>query len=154
MAGAQKTDYQNVKIGNENGVLTTEGLFFSLTRLNHVHTHQIQLQSRVNTPHGIWATNNATYGNQMMLILSYADRAIRRVRRNSSKVVNTVVQGNGRTAYDVKLISAGSIGTSCTRNQHGGTHTVFADHARLVVEAAINYNGNNVIPVVTFFPIS
>jgi len=154
MAGAKKTDYQKVKIGGEDGVLTTEGLFFSLTRLSHVHMHQFQLQSRVNTPHGIWANDDGTYGNQMMLILSYADRAIRRVRRNSNKVINTVVQGNGRTAYDVKLVSSGSIGTSSTKNQHGGTHAVFADHARLVVEAAINYNGSNVLPVVTFFPIS
>lgn len=154
MGRARKTDYQNVKIGGVDGVITTEGLYFSLSRLSHVHTHQIQLESRVNTPHGIWANDDGTYGNQMMLILSYADRAIRRIRKNSSKVKNTVVQANGRTAYDVKLISSGSIGTSTTKNQHGGTHSVFADQARLVVEAVINYKGNNVIPVVTFFPIS
>lgn len=151
---AVKTTYEIVKINGEKAVITAENLLFTMTRLTHVNTHQYQLESRVGTPHGIWANDDGTYGNQMMLILSYADRAIRRVRRNGTTLLNTAVQNNGRTAYDVKLISNGSIGTSSVQNQFGGTHVKFTDQARLVVEPAVQYGNRNIIPVVTFFPIS
>jgi hypothetical protein len=135
--------------------MTQEGLFFSHNRLMHVHNHQFQLQSRVNTPHGVWANDDeGRYGNQTMLILSHGDRALRRIKNNSGHVKNTNPQHNGRIAYDVQLSTTDDIGTANMLNAHGGVHAIFVSHARLVIEPVVNHNGFNAYPVVTFFPIN
>lgn len=152
MSTAKKTTYHEVNYG-QRCVVTAEGLLFSTSRLVHLAQHGYQVASRLGvSTHGIWATDNEKYGNQIMLILSNADRAIRRVRNGSSRVRSTNNQGN-RTAYDVRLSTTDSIGVSVSPGPTGNNITRWTQYGRLVVDGAVNINGVAVLPVVTFFPV-
>ena len=154
MSTPKVTTYYQVNINGSPGFVTQERLYFSASRIVHCHMHQFQLQFRYGvSDHGIWGQDNEKYGNQTMYILSYADRAIRRIRNNSSKIRNVLHQGN-RTVYNIKLSTTDNIGRSVGPNLTGqGVRTAWVDTARIVLEAPFLHNGVNLTPVITFFPV-
>jgi hypothetical protein len=157
MSQAPVVTYADDTLAGEKGITTPNGLFFSVSRLNHLVPHQFMLESRSGVqPHGIWEADSdarARYGNLMMFSLSYADRAWERVNRGSSRVIDTDTRGSN-TSYDVQVSTTHFVGRAVRPNGIGGTHTVWSQTVRLVVgPQATTVSGAQVRPVITCFPI-